>query len=74
MKLATKTTLTTAIVTILATLSVGTMVLLTTYNTGIQQVQNRLNLVSMEVENTEEDKVSAALVIVESQEISLTFQ
>lgn len=74
MKLATKTTLTTAIVTIFATLSVGTLVLLTTYNTGIQQVQNRLNLVSLEVENTEEDKVSAALVIVASQEISLTFQ
>jgi two-component system OmpR family sensor kinase len=74
MRLASKTTLITAIVTLLATLSASAMVLLTTYNTGIQQVQNRLDLVSIEVGNSDEDKVSSALVVVATQEISLTFE
>lgn len=74
MKLASKITLTTAVITLCATLSVGLSVLFTTYNTGVNQVEKRLDRVTVEVDNSDEDTVSFALVSVESQEISLVFE
>jgi len=74
MKLASKVTLTTAIITLSATLSVGLSVLFTTYNTGLNQVEKRLDSFTLDVQNTDEDKLSFALVSVESQEISLAFE
>ena len=74
MKLASKVTLTTAIITLSATLSVGLSVLFTTYNTGLNQVEKRLDSFTLDVQNTDEDKLSFALVSVESQEISLVFE
>lgn len=73
MKLSTKVTLTTTFITLSATLAVGLSVLFTTYNTGVNQIENRLTQLVQEIEASKEDYLSTALVAVESQEINLSY-
>ena len=73
MRLAAKVTLTTGFITLSATLSVGLAVLFTTYDTGINQIENRLEQLVYDIEASNDDPLSSALLAVESQEISLTY-
>ena len=73
MRLAAKVTLTTGFITLSATLSVGLAVLFTTYDTGINQIENRLEQLVYDIEASNDDPLSSALLEVESQEISLTY-
>lgn len=73
MRLAAKVTLTTGFITLSATLSVGLAVLFTTYDTGINQIENRLEQLVYDIEASNDDPISSALLAVESQEISLTY-
>ena len=73
MKLASKVTFATGAVTLIATLLLGASVLYSSYSSGAMQNQKRLNDIAAEVLTSAEDKLSTALLVVDSQEIGLSY-
>lgn len=73
MRLASKVPFATGVVTLIATLFLGASVLYSSYSSGTMQNQKRLNDVYAEVLTSPEDKLSTALLVVDSQEIGLSY-
>jgi len=73
MRLISKVTVATGLVTLVATLCLGASVLLSGYNSGLHQINLRLSQVVREIDSTQDDKLSTALLLVDSQEIGLSY-
>lgn len=73
MKLRIKLTLTAALATLLSTLFLGGAVLAFGFNAGLTLVDEQLTALASTVENTNDDQLSTALLLVQSQDIGLAY-
>lgn len=73
MKLRSKLTLTAALATLLSTLLLGGAVLALGFNAGLALVDEQLAAMARSVENTNDDQLSTALLLVQSQDIGLVY-
>jgi signal transduction histidine kinase len=73
MKLRSKLTLTAALATLLSTLLLGGAVLAFGFNAGLSLVDDQLSAMARSVENTNDDQLSTALLLVQSQDIGLVY-
>lgn len=73
MKLRSKLTLTAALATLLSTLLLGGAVLAFGFNAGLSLVDEQLSAMARSVEKTNDDQLSTALLLVQSQDIGLVY-
>jgi signal transduction histidine kinase len=73
MKLRSKLTLTAALATLLSTLLLSGAVLAFGLNAGLSLVDEQLSAMARSVENTNDDQLSTALLLVQSQDIGLVY-
>lgn len=73
MRLSIKLTLTAALATLLSTLLLGGAVLAFGFNAGLTLVDEQLTALAGTVENTNDDQLSTALLLVQSQDIGLAY-